>query len=60
MGIDPGIRNRVWFEMLEGQFKEDDVYLDLKKSKLINFNGDLTPYENLKIAVNTLENLAFD
>lgn len=36
------------------------MYLDLKKSKLIIFNSDITPYENLKLAVNTLENVAFD
>lgn len=36
------------------------MYLDLKKSKLIVFNSDITPYENLKLAVNTLENVAFD
>jgi len=46
--------------MLEGGFKEDDVYLDIKKSKMILFNTNLSTYENLKLAVNTLENIAFD
>lgn len=46
--------------MLEANFKEDDVSLDASKSKLITYNNDLSPYENLKLAVNTLENIAFD
>jgi|JI10StandDraft_1071094.scaffolds.fasta_scaffold96156_1 hypothetical protein len=46
--------------MLEGTAKEDDVYLDLKKSNLLIYNHDLKPYENLKLAVNILENIAFD
>ena len=46
--------------MLEGNNKEDDVYLDTKKSKFIVFNTNYKPYENLKLAVNQLENVAFD
>lgn len=46
--------------MLEGQFKEDDIYLDLKKSGYIEYDNNLTPYENLKLCVNQFENLAFD
>lgn len=46
--------------MLEGAFKEDDVYLDAKKSSFIVFNTNFRTYENLKLAVNQLENVAFD